>query len=131
MIKTIKVKKQLRLDELIKYAFDNELEEVIFKSDKGGAVAFDMFGRFEALDHVIISPNSTFRVEIEMNITPDTRFEKLVVIYRTYNDGKVKYGVRNNKAIQQMLDGHENSDVLKIYALIDENLELIWECNEE
>lgn len=120
MIKTMKVKNQLRLDELIKYVFDNELEDLIFESDKGGKVSFDTFGRFEALDHVIISPNSTFTIEFEEEISDKVIFPKTL----TLNDnGTLREHC--NRSVESLKMGYENA--VQIHAVINGKLELIWE----
>lgn len=131
MIKTIKVKKnvQLRLDELIKYIFDNGIK------DKG----FRIYDEFEDERYLTVNqqgmirlgfgfyPEDTFTVEVEEEITKDTVFEWLASVNSNGNLGRYKVAT-----INEVLEG-DSADCFatKIYALIDTNLEQIWEADSE
>lgn len=76
MIKTIKVKEQLRLDELIKHIFDNGVKDKsFFTPPKSGMiypyteVRVNGFGNIELTGH--IGKKDTFTVEVEKEITEE------------------------------------------------------------
>lgn len=119
MIKTIKVKKQLRLDELIKYAFDNDIKNVEYVSNDGGIVRFNKRGHFELDEIFVIKSESIFTVEIEKEIDNDTIFEK---VYRVTQEGEVT--TDKNMSINDCLDWKDYQ--VQIFAMLDGKLELIW-----
>ena len=119
MIKTIKVKKQMRLDELIKYAWDNQLNK-IFVSDKGLkniGITIDSID-LRCLDNGIVSRHDTFTVEVEEEITEDTVFQTLVAA-DSEGDACMMY--------QGTIDEIQDSITTEIYANINGKLQLIWE----
>ena len=129
MIKTIKVKKQMRLDELIKYAIEKGLNSCQFTSDNNVDVYFSSNGYF-----LIAGDGSgdgggrsfdlsdTFTVEVEEEITKDTIFEE---VYRVTKEGEVTSD--KNKSINDCLDWKDYQ--VQIFAMLDGKLELIWEDN--
>lgn len=122
MIKTIKVKKQLRLDELIKYAFDNNITEKHFGSNNGALVVFKKDGSFKLDENFHVKPDSIFTFEVDEEITKDTVFDVLVVLEECYEDLNLDH--YHNARINDVFD---DEDTWKIYALIDNDLELIWD----
>ena len=123
MIKTIKVKKQLRLDELIKYIFDNGIEDKVFPSN-GGSI-FDMCeARISGSGNIktsgYINEHTTFTVEVEEEIDYDTVFEE---VYRVTKEGYVTSD--KNKSIGECLDWKDYQ--VQIFAMLDGKLQLIWE----
>ena len=122
MLKTIKTTKQMRLDELIKYVWDNSVNEKrVFLGNHGQRVVFDNVGGFYPSGYAY-SPDSTFTVEIEEPITEDTVFKWLLEII----DGELVY-IRNKKTIKESV----KDDTDRFYALIDGKLQLVWERDEE
>ena len=122
MIKTIKVKKKMRLDELIKYAWDNQLNK-IFVSDKGLkniGITIDSID-LRCLDNGIVSRNDTFTVEVEEEITEDTVFRWIVEV------NEERLWTQMDGSINDVKDNMSKS----IYALIDGKLELIWEAEND
>lgn len=125
MIKTIKVKKKMRLDELIKYIFDNGIEDTKYLTSRGPhfeecEVRISGHGNIKLSGY--INKNTTFTVEVEEEITRKTVFEHLVILQEEYDDLKV------HKAINSSInDVYSDSETWKIYALIDNDLELIWD----
>lgn len=127
MIKTITVKKQLNLHELIKHVWDNRLSNVFYDSTPGDfTVSFDTFGRIYgangSLSH--IEMHHEFAVEVENEIDERTQFKNIVGVL---SNGSV---IANNDHynINQLRVVHPN--IKQIYAVIDNNLELIWEVEE-
>ena len=123
MLKTVKVKKQMRLDELIKYIFDNGIEDKVFRSNGGSS--FDMCeARISGSGNIkmsgYINEHTTFTVEVEEEIDYDTIFEE---VYRVTKEGVVTSD--KNKSIGDCLDWKDYQT--QIFAMIDRKLELIWE----
>ena len=122
MLKTIKIKKQMRLDELIKYVWDNSVNEKrVFLGNHGQRVVFDNVGGFYPSGYAY-SPDSTFTVEIEEPITEDTVFDNLIEV--TKNDNVLHYNRTNISDVA-------NRASKRFYALISGKLELVWERDGE
>ena len=127
MIKTIKVKKQLRLDELIKYIRDNRVREKTFRTDEHGnalsnALKVDVDGLIETYFpnmHI----NNSFTVEVEEEIDYGTVFEE---VYRVTKEGYVTSD--KNKSIDSCLDWKDYQ--VQIFAMLDGRLQLVWERDE-
>ena len=131
MLKTIKIKKQMRLDELIKYVWDNDN---LFKGE--GQICFEVDGQkdqgFVCFENNMgasfstsryIELDETFTVEIEEPITKNTVFDNLIEV--TKNDNALHY-YRTN-----ISDVATNRSSKRFYALISGKLELVWERDEE
>ena len=125
MLKTIKIKKQMRLDELIKYIRDNRVREKMFRTDEHGnalsnALKVDVDGLIETYFpnmHI----NNSFTVEVEEQITEDTVFDTLVDV----NNNDEVHTTRN---VSVGLYAKEQTK--EIHALINGKLELIYERND-
>jgi len=121
MIKTIKVKKQLRLDELIKYAFDNDVKDTRFESSNGSVIYFDEQGGFTLGEIFSVKKKSTFTVEVEEEITKDTRIPKTATL--TKNEEVLRSW---NNSINGLKKAYP--DALQIHAIVNGKLQLIWEA---
>ena len=124
MIKTIKVKKQLRLDELIKYVWDNHLYPETFKSNFNDFAHFDKTGKYQLIDQRGINQATKFTVEVEEEIDYGTVFEE---VYRVTKEGYVTSD--KNKSIDSCLDWKDYQ--VQIFAMLDGRLQLIWEADED
>ena len=128
MLKTIKTTKELRLDELIKYVWENDgslfkkHKAIMFYTKDSKSVTFDDTGHYESNNW--FDPEDLFTVEIEEEITEDTEFEKCVVIFKNKT---IRTPVENN--IKFIKEFYEN--IKSVYALIDGKLELIWEADND
>ena len=126
MLKTIKIKKQMRLDELIKYVWDNGITNRKFQGNYFKHVEINEVGEvrlFMQETHIFsFDEHNTFTVEIEEPITEDTVFKCLLEII----DGELVY-IRNKKTIKESV----KDDTDRFYALIDGKLQLVWERDEE
>lgn len=124
MIKTVKVKKKFRLDELIKYVRDNGVNSQAFVSDLGRAsVYFDSEQRMSFGEYAYegFGIDRTFTVEVEGEIDYDTVFGE---VYRVTKEGEVTSD--KNKSIGECLDWKDYQ--VQIFAMLDGRLELIWEA---
>ena len=118
MIKTIKVKKQLRLDELIKYVWDNHLYPETFKSNFNDFAHFDKTGKYRLIEQKGINQATKFTVEVEEEVTKRTLFEWLIEVNKS--------GIHEEET--SSISAIEDEDTIRIYALLDEKLQLIWEA---
>ena len=128
MLKTIKIKKQMRLDELIKYIRDNRVREKTFRTDEHGnalsnALKVDVDGLIETY-FPNMRINNSFTVEVEEEINNTTIFKSVV-------------GVLNNDEIMltnmhTTIEGIQDryGSMKEIYAVIDGKLQLVWERDE-
>lgn len=122
MIKTIKVKKKLRLDELIKYVWDNAIYPSHFESHAGFKIHFDSRAGVKVDNDYVHSDATVFAVEVEEPITEDTRIPKTVTL--TENDDVCRSW---NNSIIGLKRAYPNA--VQIYAIVDGKLQLIWEDN--
>lgn len=130
MLKTIKTTKQLRLDELIKYVWDNALYPSHFENDEGFRIYFDSIAGIKLVNDYVHTDATLFTVEIEEEITENTKFDTLVSTYPPlgYSDESF-VDVYTNQTINGVISDDKTVGVEteRIYALIDNKLELIWE----
>lgn len=118
MIKTIKVKKQLRLDELIKYVWDNDVQNERFRSKESDMLVLVEHGR--VFTEWTIDKCETFTVEVEEEITEDTKIPKTAII--TENETINSSWNNSIKGLKSYYPG-----AVQIHAIINGKLELIWE----
>lgn len=124
MLKTIKTTKQMRLDELIKYVWDNGITNTTFKSNYSAIVRINEYGDVSTTK--FLHRNDSYTVEVEEPITKVTSLEKAVYVHK--NKTLVK---DFNTSIDEILNSKREGSVSEIYALIDGRLELVWERDEE
>ena len=120
MLKTIKTTKQMRLDELIKYVWDNGITNTTFKSNYSAIVRINEHG--DVRTPYMIHRNDLFTVEIEEPIADTTRFKMLVEIDK--HNSIYKHW-------ESSFNDFLNERTQRIYALIDGRLELVWERDGE
>ncbi|HDG6050078.1 TPA: hypothetical protein PF681_000796 [Staphylococcus aureus] len=123
----IKVKKEMRLDELIKWAWENP--ELVagkrfhaeYKYDEY-YVFFPLHDGRKCLISDFISADDTFAVEYEEEVTEDTEFDCLVELNDI--DGVQLY---ENDSIRELIDGTSRA----FYILNeDKTMTLIWKDGE-
>ena len=120
MLKTIKKNVQMRLDELIKYVWDNEYKNREYYSKDG--ILVDFMNRGDLSTDFFVSKDEVFTVEVEEPITEDTVFNTLVDV--NSNDE-----VNTTKNVSVGLYAKEQTK--EIHALIDGKLQLIWEADSD
>lgn len=130
MLKTIKTTKHLKLHELIKYAWENDIRNKSYRSDNDQFVKFRENGRF--ISAWELGSDVLFTVEVEEEITGDTIFDTLVSTYIPLGGGDIFIDVYSNHSIKDIIetDKMHGVETERIYALIDDKLELIWEREE-
>lgn len=128
MLKTVKVKKQLRLDEVVKYIFDNDIEDKNYTTSEiehfgQGKVRASVSGDITLSGY--IKKDTTFIVEVEEPITEDTVFQDVVIVVLNGINPLPPtkfYSIRNIR--------RDYPTVKEIHALINGKLELIHERND-
>ena len=132
MLKTIKTTKQLRLDELLKCCWDNHITSGIYNSNKKS------FVRVLDSSNVIVvgcvSATDIFEVTYEEEITESTEFETLVSTYPPLGYSCDSFvDVYTNQTINGVISDDKTVGVEteRIYALINDKLELIWERDNQ
>lgn len=112
----IKRKVEMTLPELIDWAWKNGVKEKAFYSNiDGGSVYFDMV-QTVSVEHSIVR-TETFNVEVEEEITEDTKIPEMLEIFQD-NDGTQWFG----NSIEQVKD-----DFSREFWLKDgDTMTLIW-----
>ena len=77
----IKTKKQFTLPQLIEWLLNSKYSSYIAFSNMGNYVQLEEYGALSFSDEKFY-PEETFTVEVEEEVTEDTRLDKLVVRYR-------------------------------------------------
>jgi hypothetical protein len=130
MLKTIKTNKQMRLDELIKYVWDNGITNTTFKSNYSAIVRINEHGDVSTTN--IIHRNDLFTVEIEEPITEDTEFYSLLGIYT--RDGVLDSFGMNYCSVKDIKNYPlDVTHVLKKIIYLDDfdHVQTVWERDEE
>ncbi|RIO56784.1 hypothetical protein BUZ50_01000 [Staphylococcus hominis] len=130
----IKRKVEMTLPELIEWAWKNGVKEKAFYSNlDGGSVYFDMV-QTVSVEHAI-AKDETFTVEVEEEITEETKLPKFLVIFldmsvSNYNETSA---IGENELIKEILQGNEKRSLtIKAIHLVndDETHTLIWKDGE-
>ncbi|MCD8896563.1 hypothetical protein [Mammaliicoccus sciuri] len=112
---TIKTKKEMNLPELIEWAGKNKVTNQIFRADKQLMnIQFDNHGDFKTYGFTGI--DTTFKVEVEEEITEDTVFEHIIEVRGS------DHATWNNTSIAD----EKLPNSTQFYAYIDEEYKLIW-----
>ncbi|HDJ3131255.1 TPA: hypothetical protein PP861_001867 [Staphylococcus aureus] len=130
----IKVKKEMRLDELIKWAWENP--ELVagkrfhaeYKYDEN-YVFFPLHDGRKCLISDFISADDTFEVEVEEKITEETKFDRLFEVFE-YLEGQYDCESNVNISINERLKD-KCFPIESFYILNDDlTLTLIWKDGE-
>ena len=134
MLKTIKRTKQMRLDELIKYVWENSISDKEFKSETNPHVIVYVTQDNNVLDNgYSIGENDLFPVEIEEEITEDTEFESVLTVLRdNFGLTSISHNTSLTTSIKKTIENFEKTNYkpLSVYALIDDKLELIYKVED-
>ncbi|HHW5085925.1 TPA: hypothetical protein ACU2IW_002698, partial [Staphylococcus aureus] len=127
----IKVKKEMRLDELIKWAWENpELATgknfyPQVESDINYA-CFSLYDGRNCITKGFISADDTFEVEVEEEITEDTKFDRLFEVFEV-SEGEYNPTSNRNTSINESLNDDRCFPIKAFYILNDDlTLTLIW-----
>ncbi|HHW8678517.1 TPA: hypothetical protein ACU1P0_002388 [Staphylococcus aureus] len=126
----IKVKKEMKLDELIKWArsnpgisngknfyeTDESVKAVYFQKDTN---KFFTIGGFTSID-------ATFEVEVEEEITEETKFDRLFEVFEV-SEGEYSPTSNRNTSINESLNDDRCFPIKAFYILNDDmTMTLIW-----
>lgn len=119
----IKRERKVRLDELLKYVWSNNVKNKTFESTDGDSeVYFNDFG-FVKID-IPVADEDLFEIEEEVEITEDMKLDLVVIEYEGY------IARHNNVCINSLLT--KIMDVKFIYLKNDDGSigQLIWKDGE-
>ncbi|HCV9170764.1 hypothetical protein WMH49_10515 [Staphylococcus aureus] len=131
----IKVEKEMRLDELIKWARDNhELVrgEKFYPQGKSDSdyVYFHFFEERKFVMSDFMSIDDTFEVEVEEEITEDTKFDRLFEVFEV-SEGEYSPTSNRNTSINESLNDDRCFPIKAFYILNDDlTITLIWKDGE-
>ncbi|HFN9357170.1 TPA: hypothetical protein ACHHTK_000861 [Staphylococcus aureus] len=130
----IKIKKEMKLDELIKWAWENpELvrgkEFYSQEQNDEKYVFFSLYDGRKCATRDFITADDTFEVEYEEEVTKDTVFDKLIEVYE-FQEGDYTAISHANISINKRLDEH--CFPIKAFYILNDDLTmtLIWKDGE-
>ncbi|MHA5001803.1 hypothetical protein ACX1D5_13065 (plasmid) [Staphylococcus aureus] len=129
----IKVKKEIRLDELIKWARENPKlsrgKNFYTKDFSDGYVRFHLDTN-KCLITGFVSLNEPFIVEVEKEITEDTKFDRLFEVFEV-SEGEYNPTSNRNTSINESLNDDRCFPIKAFYILNDDmTMTLIWKDGE-
>lgn len=128
----IKRKIEMALPELIEYVWKNNIKEKTFYSNLDNSCV--RFNRFQTvfIDDPI-NKDETFTVEVEEEITKDTKLDSVLEIYTNLDYTKSKFpDIHKSVSINDILGYTSNRIVTKCIYLVneDDTMTLIWKDGE-
>lgn len=129
----IKVKKEMRLDELIKWARENpELSQgkvFVTKSFADGIVRFDSYTN-KCTTSGFAPIDIPFIVEVEKEITEETKFDRLFEVYEI-QEGVYKSALHKGISLNERFEDDNIFPTKAFYILNDDmTMTLIWKDGE-
>ncbi|HCX2385195.1 TPA: hypothetical protein OZE81_002790 [Staphylococcus aureus] len=125
----IKIKKEMRLDELIKWARSNpELSKGknFFTTGNGDGMVRFQKDTNECTTSVCVPLDAPFEVEVEEEITEETKFDRLFEVYEI-QEGVYKSASYENASINERLKNDRIFLAKAFYILNDDlTMTLIW-----
>lgn len=131
----IKRKVKMTLPELIDWGFKNNIENKEFVSNfhKAKSVIFNLNGWTEFSDKYAYLPEDTFTVEVEEEVTEDTKLDFVLEIYKDkkYPDGIFSV-IHKTISIKDILKYNPDDYISSCLYLVNEDatLTLIWKDGE-
>lgn len=127
----IKRKVEMTLPKLIEWAWKNNLEGKTFYSNiDGGYVYFDIEQTL-SIEHSI-DKDETFTVEVEEEITEETKINKLVEVYRNIEDTILFTDLHHDYSIGEVKDNEKYAVCSRAFYILNDdfNMTLIWKDGE-
>lgn len=127
----IKTTKQMRLDKLLKYAWDNEIDLgcVFSESREKELYLYSEGVNFNHLDNGVILQNQTFTISTEEELTEHTVFDELHEYFWDLEDGLGITEIHTNESISGIQEEHGGETVLlsiTVRIKADNKPTLIW-----
>lgn len=124
----IKTIKKMNLPELIQWGWDNEAIGR-FEGDKGSLVLFD--ANSWVISNKFVCSEEFFEVEIEEEITEDTKIANLVQVYKEDNNTFVSAWTSDTIEEINALTKRNGCSSIAFYMLNDDlSMTLIWRNGE-
>lgn len=129
----VKIKKnvEMTLPELIEWAWKNDVNSRRFISSHNTSVTFSEYGNFfTSVKHIF--KDETFTVEIEEEITEETKINKLVEVYRNIEDTILFTDLHHDYSISEVKDNEEYAVCSRAFYILNDdfNMTLIWKDGE-
>ncbi|HCX2193441.1 TPA: hypothetical protein OZI95_001222 [Staphylococcus aureus] len=128
----VKVEKEMRLDELIKWARSNpELSKGknFFTTGNGDGIVRFQKDTNECTTSVCVPLDAPFEVEVEEEITEDTKFDRLFEVYE-FRERAYMSALHTNTSIKERLE-NTSFPAKAFYILNDDmTMTLIWKDGE-
>ncbi|HDX8233852.1 TPA: hypothetical protein ACU3IC_002756 [Staphylococcus aureus] len=130
----IKVEKEMKIDELIKWARENpELSfgRKYYTTDKNDEnfIYFGVFKNcFKISDFILV--NATFSVKVEEEVTEETKFDRLLEVYEI-QEGVYKSALHKGISLNERFEDDNIFPAKAFYILNDDlTMTLIWKDGE-
>lgn len=130
MLKTIKTVKNMRLDELIEYVWDNGKYPSYFIGKDDFYARFDNYGALKLENDYIFTSEHLFEVVEEEKIEECHIFGYLVEVYKFVNEFSQtleRVTTYEDERVSRVKDEYS----VEFHALIDGELQKIWERDKE
>ncbi|KAB2215119.1 hypothetical protein [Staphylococcus epidermidis] len=130
----IKRKVEMALSELIEWGLENGIKSRRFTSNRLNSkyVGFDSLGGvcFNGLYSYLLE--DTFTVEVEEEITEETKINKLVEVYRNIEDTILFTDLHHDYSISEVKDNEEYAVCSRAFYILNDdfNMTLIWKDGE-
>ena len=130
----IKRKVEMTLPELIEWGFKNNIENRGFVPNQANhrPVVFNSNGWIDFSDDYCYPPGDIFTVEIEEEITEETKINKLVEVYRNIEDTILFTDLHHDYSISEVKDNEEYAVCSRAFYILNDdfNMRLIWKDGE-
>lgn len=130
----IKRKVEMTLPELIEWGFKNNITHNTFESNGPiyKRVVFDINNRLGFPDTYFFTSEDTFAVEVEEEVTEETKINKLVEVYRNIEDTILFTDLHHDYSISEVKDNEEYAVCSRAFYILNDdfNMTLIWKDGE-
>ena len=126
---TIKRKVEMNLPQLIEWGFENDVTNTWYRASNVEEYISEVFFGATGLPHFsnTVDKNDLFTVEVEEEITEDTKLYLVERYISSYEDFKLKYKSHQNKSIKSILENNQpHLKTTHFYTEVNNELKLIW-----